>query len=69
MRQVLLTNGVLLSDEEMYALERRYNDDIGFNYNWFLKEADPRDYGIPKVTIFLCFERKAFYINVFIAVH
>lgn len=48
MRQVLLTNGILLSDEEMYALERRFNNDIGFNYTWFLREADPREYAIPK---------------------
>lgn len=48
MRQVLLANGILLSDEEMYALERRFNNDVGFNYTWFLTEADPRDYAIPK---------------------
>lgn len=48
MRQVLLTNGILLSDEEMYALERRFNNDIGFNYTWFLREADPREYAIPQ---------------------
>lgn len=48
MRQVLLTNGILLSDEEMYALERRFNNDIGFNYSWFLREADPREYAVPK---------------------
>lgn len=51
MRQVLLTNGILLSDEEMYALERRYNDDMGFNYMWFLNEADPKDYAVPKVRL------------------
>lgn len=38
LRQVLTTAGVLLSEEEMFALETRYNDDSGFNYNWFLKE-------------------------------
>lgn len=48
MRQVLLTNGILLSDEEIYAMERRFNDDIGFNYTWFLREADPREYAVPK---------------------
>lgn len=48
MRQVLLTNGILLADEEMYALERRFNNDVGFNYAWFLTEADPREYAIPK---------------------
>lgn len=52
MRQVLLTNGILLSDEEMYALERRFNNDMGFNYTWFLREADPLDYAIPRFEIF-----------------
>lgn len=52
MRQVLLTSGILLSDEEMYALERRFNNDMGFNYMWFLREADPRDYAIPRYEIF-----------------
>lgn len=51
MRQVLTLNGMLLSDEELYALEKRYNDDMGFNYVLFLKEADPKDYAIPKVFI------------------
>lgn len=41
MRQCLLTNGILLSDEELYALEERFNDDVGFNYFWFLKEVEP----------------------------
>lgn len=48
MRQVLAMIGVLLSDEEVYSLEQRYNDDLGFNYADFLKEADPKDYAIPK---------------------
>lgn len=52
MRQVLLTNGILLSDEEMYALERRFNNDMGFDYMRFLREADPSDYAIPKFTEF-----------------
>lgn len=51
MRQVLITNGILLSDEEFYALEKRYNDDMGFNYLWFLSEADPKDYIPLKVWI------------------
>lgn len=41
MRQCLLSNGILLSDEELYALEERFNDDVGFNYFWFLKEVEP----------------------------
>lgn len=51
MRRVLSQNGILISDEEFYALIRRYSNDIGFNYSWFLKEADPQEYLIfaPKV--------------------
>lgn len=49
MRQVLSTSGCLLSDEEIYSLEKRYNDDIGFNYIWFLNDADPKEYVAPKV--------------------
>lgn len=48
-RQVLSVSGILLSDEEMYALERRFNDDMGFHYSRFLNEVDPREYAIPKV--------------------
>ncbi|CAD7090435.1 unnamed protein product [Hermetia illucens] len=47
-RQVIYSNGILLSNEEFYALERRYNDDLGFNYNMFLCEADTQDYAVPK---------------------
>lgn len=41
MRQSLLSNGILLSDEELYALEERFNNEVGFNYFWFLKEVEP----------------------------
>ncbi|XP_067010369.2 uncharacterized protein [Anabrus simplex] len=41
-RQVLLTMGILLSRHEMDSLESRYLDDLGFNYLWFLREAEPR---------------------------
>ncbi|XP_069672044.1 uncharacterized protein [Periplaneta americana] len=41
-RQVLSSNGILCSAEEMYALEQRYNDDMGFNYFWFIKEAESK---------------------------
>ncbi|XP_033317224.1 uncharacterized protein LOC117214955 isoform X1 [Bombus bifarius] len=40
LRQVLRTAAVLLSEEEEFALEKRYNNDLGFNYNWFLKELE-----------------------------
>jgi hypothetical protein len=42
MRQCLLSNGILLSDEELYALEERFNNEVGFNYFWFLKEVEPK---------------------------
>lgn len=53
MRQCLLTNGILLSDEELYALEERFNDDVGFNYFWFLHEAEPKRHEEPLVRDFL----------------
>ena len=40
MRQVLLTAAVLLSKEEIFALEQRYNDDLGFGYFQFLEELE-----------------------------
>lgn len=49
MRQCLLSNGILLSDEELYALEERYNDDMGFNYFWFMTEVEPKPYEYPLV--------------------
>lgn len=42
MRQCLSVSGILLSDEELYALEERFNDDLGFNYFWFLREVEPK---------------------------
>ncbi|XP_043281125.1 uncharacterized protein [Venturia canescens] len=42
LRQVLATALILLSREETFALEQRYNDDMGFNYAWLLKELDSR---------------------------
>lgn len=48
LRQVLLTNGILISAEEFTAIEKRYQDDLGFNYKWFLDEADPQEYAVPK---------------------
>ncbi|CAH0558987.1 unnamed protein product [Brassicogethes aeneus] len=42
MRQALHSNGILLSDEELFSLEERFNNDMGFNYFWFLREVDPK---------------------------
>ncbi|XP_071638327.1 uncharacterized protein [Temnothorax longispinosus] len=39
LRQVLIT-AILLSPEEVFALEQRYNDDLGFNYTQFLQELE-----------------------------
>jgi len=40
LRQVLITATILLSPEEVFALEQRYNDDLGFNYTRFLQELE-----------------------------
>lgn len=48
-RALLLSNGILLSEEELYALESRYNDDMGFHYMRFLADTDPKELGPPKV--------------------
>ncbi|XP_047366820.1 uncharacterized protein LOC124955844 [Vespa velutina] len=42
MRQVLTTATVLLSSEEEFALEQRYNDDLGFDYYRFLIELEAK---------------------------
>ncbi|XP_076267066.1 uncharacterized protein LOC143200510 isoform X1 [Rhynchophorus ferrugineus] len=42
MRQALNSNGILLSDDELFSLEERFNNDMGFNYFWFLKEVEPK---------------------------
>ncbi|XP_012283315.1 uncharacterized protein LOC105701272 [Orussus abietinus] len=39
-RKVLTTAAILLSQEEISALEQRYIDDMGFNYSWFLEELE-----------------------------
>ncbi|KAG4066440.1 hypothetical protein HA402_007076 [Bradysia odoriphaga] len=44
MRRVLTQYGILVSDEEFNVLVKRYADDMGFNYVWFLKEVDPEEY-------------------------
>ncbi|CAG9864019.1 unnamed protein product [Phyllotreta striolata] len=40
MRQAFDSNAIFLSDEEIAALEDRYNNDVGFNYFWFLKDVE-----------------------------
>lgn len=42
LRQILTSMAILLSSEEVFTLERRYNDDLGFNYIWFLQEVEAR---------------------------
>lgn len=50
MRQALHSNGILLSDEELFSLEERFNNDMGFNYFWFLREVDPKPHEEALVT-------------------
>lgn len=47
MRQALHSNGILLSDDEFFALENRYINDIGFNYFTFLKDVEPKGFQDP----------------------
>lgn len=37
---MLITATILLSPEQVFALERRYNNDLGFNYIQFLQELE-----------------------------
>jgi len=39
----------LLSDEELFSLEERFKNDMGFNYVWFLKEVEPKPTDEPLV--------------------
>ncbi|GLV45240.1 chaoptin [Carabus blaptoides fortunei] len=47
MRQCFVRYSILLTDEELYALEERFNDDVGFNYFWFLKEMEAKRFETP----------------------
>ncbi|XP_004533214.1 uncharacterized protein LOC101452318 [Ceratitis capitata] len=47
--QVFLTNGILLSNNELNALLERYGNELGFNYTKFLEHADPAEYAVPKL--------------------
>lgn len=47
--QALLSNTILISEEEFAALEKRYCNDMGFNYMRFLEDIDPTEYAFPKV--------------------
>ncbi|XP_067627321.1 uncharacterized protein [Eurosta solidaginis] len=47
--QVFLTNGILLSNNELNALLARYGNELGFNYTKFLEHADPAEYALPKL--------------------
>lgn len=49
MRQVFSFNSLLLTNEELYALEERYNDDMGFNYYTFLRDIAARKLEEPLV--------------------
>lgn len=58
MRQCLVSYGLLLSDEELYALEQRYNDDLGFNYFWFLKDVEAKEFEEPLYESFVAEMKK-----------
>ncbi|XP_055905315.1 uncharacterized protein LOC129940841 isoform X2 [Eupeodes corollae] len=47
--QALLSNTILISEEEFAALEKRYCNDMGFNYMRFLEDIDPTEYAFPKL--------------------
>ncbi|XP_055847317.1 uncharacterized protein LOC129913017 [Episyrphus balteatus] len=47
--QALLSNTILVSEQEFAALEKRYSNDMGFNYMRFLEDVDPAEYAIPKL--------------------
>ncbi|XP_012253830.2 uncharacterized protein LOC105684778 [Athalia rosae] len=47
LRQTMTTACILLSREETYALEQRYNDELGFNYAWFIEEMEARKPEVP----------------------
>ncbi|KAL1506511.1 hypothetical protein ABEB36_005862 [Hypothenemus hampei] len=53
MRQALNSNGILLSDDELFALEERFKNDMGFNYVWFLTEVEPKPADEPLYVGFL----------------
>lgn len=58
MRQCFARIGILLSDEEFYALEQRFNDDLGFNYAWFLKDIMSYKVEPPLYESYLCEMKK-----------
>ncbi|XP_046608856.1 uncharacterized protein LOC124299634 [Neodiprion virginianus] len=47
LRQTMTTACILLSREEVYALEQRYNDELGFNYAWFIEEMEALPKEVP----------------------
>ncbi|XP_053950667.1 uncharacterized protein LOC128858424 [Anastrepha ludens] len=47
--QVFLSNGILLSNNELNSLLARYGNELGFNYTKFLEHADPAEYAVPKL--------------------
>lgn len=44
--EALSMAGVFITEEQRYALEQRYSDDLGFNYAKFLQDIDP----MPKIS-------------------
>lgn len=48
-RRIFSLIAALLSEKEIQALDKRYLDDFGFNYQKFLKEVVPQEPEVPKV--------------------
>lgn len=44
---MLITTTILLSPEQVFALEQRYNNDLGFNYTQFLQELESQPIAEP----------------------
>lgn len=53
MRQIFLIATLLLSQEEIFAIESRYNDDIGFNYFKFIDELEAKPIVDPSYKLLL----------------
>ncbi|XP_058985391.1 uncharacterized protein LOC101892754 isoform X1 [Musca domestica] len=47
--QIFVSNGILLSNDELNSLTDRYGNELGFNYKHFLEDADPAEYATPKL--------------------
>uniref|UniRef100_A0A336LCA6 CSON008072 protein n=1 Tax=Culicoides sonorensis TaxID=179676 RepID=A0A336LCA6_CULSO len=58
--QVLSSIGALLTSKEIQSLERRYLDDMGFNYILFLRDIEPQATSLPK---YIAYTEKKIQLN------